>query len=287
MTTERRTEVRNKNGAMGKFGYWVVTTMLVVSMMADGVQCAYNPSTIIKLSDRNIRIAIKKYQRVLIFFHSKWCNHSKSALKNLTMLAKSENSSKIKKMRVVLSQFNSREEKDILNELRIKENPSMKLLIEGAEIAYNKPDFSQENILGFLEENVQREIYSFYEISEMQKIKNPKIVFYGYEKSHRYPLFRSASFTFKDLNFVLLKPKRGKVTKAERKKLRKLNEDNINIYDENGKLSHYKKAWTQNRINDWIFYTLNPGIVDLNEDFYRLVVLKKNPAFLFIVRFSA
>lgn len=252
----------------------ILTTALILQLTK-----AYDPVNIIKLSDRNIRIAIKKYPRVLIFFHNNWCKHSKQALKNLITLSKSKMSSRLREQKIVLTQYNTKQENDILNELRVRQTPSIKLFIGGVEIMYNKPNFEPKNIIEFIEEKSVKEISEFQKISELKKAvkSNPVVVFYGNERSHRYPLFRSASYMFENIKFGLLKPKRNN------KNVKSLKEDNINILMTNGKILHYKKAWTQDRINNWIFKNLNPGIVDLNRDYARLIVDKKNPAFLFIV----
>lgn len=259
---------------------FLTSLLLVISTKA------FSPVNIIKLSDRNIRIAIKKYHRVLIFFHNKWCEESKAALSNITSLTRSEESKKIRDMRVIFTQFNSREEKEILNELNVQQYPSLKFFIEGAEIPYNREDFSGENIMRFLLENVSRDIKYFEGVDDIfskTDEKNFRVIFYGHEKSHRFPLFKSASYTFKDVSFGVMQPKR-KNSKEEEKKLKMFKEDNINIISPNGEITHYRKAWTQSRVNNWIFENLNPGVVPLDQEFYHLIIEKKNPAFLFIVK---
>ena len=81
----------------------LISTLLIQSNMA------YNPVKFLKLSERNIKIAIKKYNRLLILFHSKWCNQSKETFEIISDLVKSPLSEDLRKNRVMVAHFMSKD----------------------------------------------------------------------------------------------------------------------------------------------------------------------------------
>ena len=237
----------------------------------------YNPLKVIKLSDRNIKIAIRKYQRVIILFHSKWCNHSKRAIQQLLSLASSSHSEEIRKNRVVIAHYLSRENNEILTELKVKSYPTLRMYIEGSEIYFNKPEYTVENFVEFVREILNLEMGYLQSYKKLVLGKEPKVVFYGSENSFRFPIFRAAMYRFPELEFVHVVSNKKHIKKTN------LKDNTINIVRENEDLVYYRKAWDQNRVNEWIFHSLNPSIIELDEGFSDLILQDKNPAFLLIV----
>ena len=93
--------------------------LLVFSILCDAAKSQNTAVKFLKLSDRNIKIAIKKYNRLVILFHSKWCEHSRKTFNTLSEMAKSPLSEDIRKNRIVIAHFMSKDKKEILSELGV------------------------------------------------------------------------------------------------------------------------------------------------------------------------
>jgi len=255
----------------------IFTIALITLALLTQQTLTYNPLKIIKLSERNIRIAIKKYQRVLILFHSKWCPFSKDAISALQNLASSKYSEELRENRIMIAHYLSRENNEILTEFNIKSYPTLRMYVEGSEIFFNRQNHDQENYINFIRGILNQKISYVENYKKLILTEKPKIVFYGSEKSFRFPIFRASMYRFPDLEFVHVVSNKKHIKKTD------LKDNTINIVQKDGDLMYYRKAWEQRRVNEWIFHSLNPSVIPLNQNFVDLVVNDKNPAFLLIV----
>lgn len=137
---------------------------------------AYNPVKFLKLSERNIHIAIKKYNRLLILFHSKWCNISKDTFEAISDLVKSPLSEEIRKNRIVIAHFMSRDQKDVLTELGVTGFPELRFWNDGAQVVYDGKDYSKEEIWAFLERNIPKDAIYIEGFKDLEITDTPKIV---------------------------------------------------------------------------------------------------------------
>ena len=148
----------------------------LVLLLSIGLGRAYDPVKVIKLSQRNIKLAISKYRRVLILYHSKWCEASTKAYSKLVELASSSQSQKIRDLKVVLTHFLSREQNSILEEKEVNSFPSLRLYVDKAVAYYNKKDFEPESIMEFLEQTLSQEITTLKSYKKLKRSQKPKIV---------------------------------------------------------------------------------------------------------------
>ena len=124
--------------------------LLVFSILCDAAKSQNTAVKFLKLSDRNIKIAVKKYNRLVILFHSKWCENSRKTFNTLSEMAKSPLSEDIRKNRIVIAHFMSKDKKEILSELGVSNFPEIRFWNDGAQAVYDGEDYSQENIWKFI-----------------------------------------------------------------------------------------------------------------------------------------
>lgn len=152
-----------------------ILTLVITAMALSCVQC-YNPVKFLKLSERNIKIAIKKYNRLLILFHSKWCDQSKKTFEVLAEMVKSPLSEEIRKNRVVIAHFMSKDQKEVLTELGVSQYPELRFWNDGAQITYDGKDYSQDEIWKFLSTNMQKDAIYLEGFKKLEITEKPKIV---------------------------------------------------------------------------------------------------------------
>ena len=155
--------------------FTLIITLVSILFLAHDHSC-YSPVKFLKLSERNIKIAIKKYNRLLILFHSKWCNQSKQTFETISELVKSPISEELRKNRIVIAHFMSKDQNEILTELGVKNYPELRFWNDGAEITYNGKDYSQDEIWNFLKTNMSKDAIYLEGFDDLKITETPKVV---------------------------------------------------------------------------------------------------------------